>query len=50
MLTGLHRVCDVYCSGCHIDIGWKYVYAFEETEKYKVGKVIIEKFYFEEVK
>ena len=50
MLTGLHRVCDVYCSGCQIDIGWKYVYAFEETEKYKVGKVIIEKFYFEEVK
>ena len=50
MLTGLHKVCDVYCAGCHLDIGWKYEYAFEETEKYKIGKVIIEKFYFEEDK
>ena len=50
MLTGLHRVSDVYWSGCHIDIGWKYEDAMEESEKYKIGKVIIEKYYFEEVK
>lgn len=50
MLTGLHRVCDVYCLGCHKDIGWKYIDAFEESEKYKVGKVIVEKYYFEEVR
>lgn len=49
MLTGLHRVSDVYCAGCHTDIGWKYEDAVEESEKYKIGKVIIEKYYFEEV-
>ena len=50
MLTGLHKVCDVYCRGCHTEIGWKYEDAYEQTEKYKVGKIILEKFYLEEKK
>lgn len=49
MLTGLHKVWDVYCAGCQTNIGWKYEDAEEESEKYKIGKVIIERYYFEEV-
>ncbi|GLU00852.1 hypothetical protein SLE2022_181900 [Rubroshorea leprosula] len=44
LLTGLHTVVDVYCSDCREVLGWKYVYAFEESEKYKEGKTVLEKF------
>lgn len=43
LLTGLHSVADIFCNSCQTPIGWKYVYAFEETQKYKEGKYIIEK-------
>ncbi|KAI8928484.1 hypothetical protein BC831DRAFT_397405 [Entophlyctis helioformis] len=36
MITGLHTVADLHCSGCQAIIGWKYA-------KYKVGTFIIEK-------
>ena len=34
---------DIYCSCCQQVLGWKYLQAFEESQKYKEGKFIIEK-------
>ena len=43
LITGLHTVCDIYCNVCHSVLGWKYEQAFEESQKYKEGKYIVEK-------
>eukprot|EP01137_Pigoraptor_chileana_P037605 Opistho-2@34939 len=43
MTTGLHTVMDVYCNKCQTVLGWKYEKAFEESQKYKEGKFILEK-------
>jgi len=43
LMTGLHSVADIYCIGCHSLMGWKYEEAYEESQKYKVGKFILEK-------
>ena len=43
LLTGLHVVADIYCNACDARLGWKYVEAFEESQKYKEGKFILEK-------
>lgn len=43
LITGLHTVADIYCSCCNTVLGWKYEMAYEETQKYKEGKFIIEK-------
>ena len=43
LITGKHVVADISCNACHTVIGWKYKQAFEETQKYKEGKFIIEK-------
>jgi len=45
MMTGVHVVSDVYCVQCSVVIGWTYVKAYEEDQKYKEGKFIIEKAY-----
>ncbi|GMY09037.1 protein yippee-like At4g27745 [Fagus crenata] len=42
LITGLHTVADVYCSDCGELLGWKYERAFEESQKYKEGKFILE--------
>lgn len=42
LLTGVHSVADVYCTGCGTMLGWKYERAFEPSQRYKEGKVIIE--------
>jgi hypothetical protein len=39
----MHSVADIYCNICHTTVGWKYVFAFEESQKYKEGKYIVEK-------
>ncbi|KAI6707784.1 hypothetical protein NL676_010746 [Syzygium grande] len=44
LITGLHVVSDVYCVDCLENLGWKYERAYEESEKYKEGKVVLEKF------
>lgn len=44
LITGLHSVADVYCSDCGELLGWKYKRAYEESQKYKEGKIILEKF------
>uniref|UniRef100_A0A7S3GDB4 Protein yippee-like n=1 Tax=Palpitomonas bilix TaxID=652834 RepID=A0A7S3GDB4_9EUKA len=43
LMTGLHRVCDVYCNVCSSYLGWKYIEAMEESQKYKEGKYVLEK-------
>ncbi|GAB5591795.1 hypothetical protein Unana1_06695 [Umbelopsis nana] len=43
MITGLHTVRDISCSKCKTTVGWTYIKAFEESQKYKEGKFILEK-------
>lgn len=43
LITGLHSVCDLFCSRCKTLIGWTYTKAYEPSQKYKEGKFIIEK-------
>mmetsp|Transcript_22519 Transcript_22519/g.30140 ORF Transcript_22519/g.30140 Transcript_22519/m.30140 type:complete len:182 (+) Transcript_22519:96-641(+) len=45
MRTGLHVVSDVYCAQCSVVIGWTYLRAYEQDQKYKEGKFIIERSY-----
>ncbi|KAI0134577.1 yippee zinc-binding/DNA-binding /Mis18, centromere assembly-domain-containing protein [Xylariales sp. AK1849] len=42
LVTGSHIVADITCVICHTKVGWKYVDAKEESQKYKVGKFILE--------
>ncbi|KAI4186210.1 MAG: hypothetical protein L6R41_003627 [Letrouitia leprolyta] len=42
LVTGAHTVSDVSCAFCGSVIGWKYDAAEEETQRYKVGKYILE--------
>lgn len=42
LLTGMHVVADVSCTICGVTLGWKYVDAKEQSQKYKVGKFILE--------
>ena len=43
MLTGRHIVRDVTCKKCDIKLGWIYEYATEDNQRYKEGKVILER-------
>ncbi|XP_028554139.1 putative yippee-like protein Os10g0369500 isoform X2 [Dendrobium catenatum] len=59
LLSGLHTVNDVHCSSCQQILGWRYLLeeknfyaahrtkkkekAYEESQKYKEGKYILEK-------
>ncbi|KAJ5918670.1 hypothetical protein N7466_010662 [Penicillium verhagenii] len=42
LVTGAHTVSDVSCEICGSVLGWKYVAAEEESQRYKVGKFILE--------
>ncbi|KAJ5981638.1 hypothetical protein N7499_009310 [Penicillium canescens] len=42
LVTGAHTVSDVSCAFCDSVLGWKYVAAEEESQRYKVGKFILE--------
>ncbi|KAK9869948.1 hypothetical protein WA026_006046 [Henosepilachna vigintioctopunctata] len=43
MLTGRHMVRDVCCKSCNTKLGWMYEYATEENQRYKEGRVILER-------
>ncbi|KAK9061238.1 hypothetical protein SSX86_001843 [Deinandra increscens subsp. villosa] len=43
LMTGRFVVADVYCSKCKEVLGWKYLTAFEDSQRYKLGRFIIEK-------
>ena len=42
MTTGKHVVRDIKCKQCKEVVGWKYDKAYEDSEKYKEGKFILE--------
>ncbi len=42
-MTGLHSVSDIFCCECKARLGWKYLEAFEMSQKYKEGKFVVEK-------
>ena len=42
LVTGVHTVSDVRCTFCSSMLGWKYDGAEEESQRYKVGKYILE--------
>jgi len=43
LATGKHTVADITCNGCGCYLGWKYIKAFDEVNKYKEGSFILEK-------
>ena len=43
MLTGRHIVRDVMCKLCSERLGWIYEFALEDAQKYKEGRVILER-------
>ena len=43
LMTGLHSVCDIFCKRCKTLVGWTYKKAYEQSQKYKEGKFIVEK-------
>jgi len=43
MLTGRHMVRDVSCKNCDTKLGWIYEFATEENQRYKEGRVILER-------
>ncbi|KAI9732849.1 MAG: hypothetical protein M1834_003787 [Cirrosporium novae-zelandiae] len=42
LVTGAHTVSDISCAFCGSVLGWKYVGADEESQRYKIGKFILE--------
>lgn len=43
MLTGRHMVRDVACKRCETKLGWIYEYAVDDEQRYKEGRVILER-------
>ncbi|KAK9681985.1 hypothetical protein RND81_10G041600 [Saponaria officinalis] len=43
MMSGMHTVADIFCCGCGQLLGWKYMMARDKTQKYKEGKVVLER-------
>ncbi|KAL6972141.1 hypothetical protein U1Q18_031831 [Sarracenia purpurea var. burkii] len=43
LMTGTFVICNINCSKCGDELGWKYVRAYDATQKFKEGKFIIEK-------
>ena len=49
LLTGRHEVADIFCIDCHSLVGWKYISASDESQKYKENHFILEKTKFQTV-
>jgi len=43
MLTGRHIVRDVFCKNCAEKLGWMYEFANDFNQRYKEGRVILER-------
>ena len=41
-MTGLHTVRDLSCVVCKTSLGWKYCTAREPSQRYKMGKFLLE--------
>ncbi|ORZ36250.1 hypothetical protein BCR44DRAFT_1433083 [Catenaria anguillulae PL171] len=42
-MTGRHLVSDCQCVVCGETLGWKYIEAQEQSQKYKENKFIVER-------
>ena len=42
LATGLHRIANVFCLECGERLGWKYIDTREYSQRYKLGKTILE--------
>jgi len=49
MTTGLHVVRDIFCEKCKTQVGWKYDKAYNDQQKYKEGKFILERAMIQDV-
>ncbi|CAI2374734.1 unnamed protein product [Moneuplotes crassus] len=43
LMSGVHVVCDIFCVKCYSYVGWRYLKAYREDQKYKEGKFILER-------
>ncbi|KAJ4829172.1 hypothetical protein Tsubulata_007035 [Turnera subulata] len=43
LITGEYTIANIYCSGCGVELGWKYVRAFDPKQSFKEGNFILEK-------
>lgn len=43
MITGRHMVRDVFCKNCEEKLGWMYEFATEDNQRYKEGRIILER-------
>ncbi|KAI3689032.1 hypothetical protein L2E82_46980 [Cichorium intybus] len=43
LITGRYVVADVSCSKCGEVLGWKYLKSLDDSQRYKIGRFIIEK-------
>ncbi|XP_062162964.1 protein yippee-like At5g53940 [Alnus glutinosa] len=43
MTSGFHTVEDIFCCCCGQYVGWKYVAAHDNNQKYKEGKFVLER-------
>ncbi|CAM0147148.1 unnamed protein product [Urochloa decumbens] len=43
MTTGMHTVCDIFCVACGSIVGWKYLAAVDKSQRYKVGKFLLDR-------
>lgn len=39
----IFQVRDVACKSCEVKLGWMYEFATEENQRYKEGRVILER-------
>ncbi|KAI8369281.1 Yippee/Mis18 [Radiomyces spectabilis] len=42
MATGIHTIRNISCAKCDTVVGWVYIKAFNEENRYKEGKFILE--------
>lgn len=43
LMSGIHKVADVRCKVCGALLGWEYLEAKEDSQKYKEGRILLEK-------
>uniref|UniRef100_A0A0N5AYP8 Protein yippee-like n=1 Tax=Syphacia muris TaxID=451379 RepID=A0A0N5AYP8_9BILA len=43
MLSGTHLIRDVFCKRCGLKLGWMYEYTAEDSQRYKEGRIILER-------
>ncbi|KAL6966092.1 hypothetical protein U1Q18_044010 [Sarracenia purpurea var. burkii] len=49
MISGMHTISDIFCCCCGQILGWKYVTASDDSQKFKEGKFVLERWRIVEV-